>query len=116
MRVLDQLSIPLLIGSLVGLLLIRVLALSGHGLGGTVFLGLFWLLALLLGVKLIVGLARGRGGWEYGFLLLALLALTVSAILGKHTVGPTTFIVFVLSMIGLLVVWVGRWRRRDVKQ
>lgn len=112
---LELLSVPLLVAGLAGLLVIRISVASDDGGAAAVVIGLFWLVALGLFLKLVVALSRGEGGWEYILLLVALLAFVVSAIFGKDTVGSTTFIVFLVSMCGLTIVWFKRWRGRSIR-
>jgi hypothetical protein len=96
-------------------LIIRFLFFPDGGAGAMVVIGLFWLVALGLLLKLVVALFDGEGGWEYIFLLLALLAFVTSAIFGKDTVGPTTFIIFVISIVSVACVRFGRWRRSGIE-
>jgi hypothetical protein len=110
-----RLSVFCLTAGLAGLFIIRVL-ISGDGAGAIVVIGLFWLVALGLLLKLVVALSDGEGGWEYLFLLLALLAFGASAIFGKDAVGHATFIVFAVSLAGLAIAWFGRWRRGSLRQ
>jgi hypothetical protein len=90
---------------------VRVLLHPDVGIEVRIVLGLLWLVALALIVKLIVSLRADRWRWEYFFLLTALLAIVVSGVLGKETVGPVTFIVFLASVLGLAVLWIRRRRR-----
>jgi|SRR5215203_590541 len=113
---LRRLSVPLLVAGLVGLLFIRFLIFSDDEDGATIVIVAFWLVASGLLLKLVMALSKGEGGWEYLFLLIALLAFVVSAILGEDAIGPVTFIVFLMSIIGLAVVWLRRWRGRSVRQ
>jgi len=110
-----RISVPFLIASLAGLLVIRFLIFPDEGTGATIVIVLFWLVALSLLLKLVAGLFAGEGSWEYLFILVALLAVVVSAILGKDTVGASTFIVFLLSLLGLAVVWIGRRRGHSAR-
>lgn len=57
-----------------------------------------------------MGLASGPRKMELKFILAALLAFVALATLGKETVGPVTFIIFLGSVLGLVAVWIGRWR------
>jgi hypothetical protein len=87
------------------MLIIRALVFSDDGTGASIVIGLFWLIMLALFLKLVVGLRFDKRGWEYGFLIVAVAAFTASAILGKHTVGHGTFIIFVVSLLGFLIMW-----------
>jgi len=112
---LKWLPLPFFIAVLTGLLIIRIFVFSDDGAGATIVIGLFWLVALTLFLKLIATLAGGEGGWEYIFLLVALLAFGASAVFGKDSVGPVTFIAFVMSLICLAIVWYRGWRRRNIR-
>jgi hypothetical protein len=106
-----RLSVSFLVVAMALLFFVRVLLYPDVGIEVRVVLGLLWLVALALIVKLIVSLIADRWRWEYLFLLTALLAIVVSGVLGKETVGPVTFIVFLASALGLAVLWIRRRRR-----
>jgi hypothetical protein len=61
-------------------------------------------------LKLVIGLASDPRKMELKFMLAALLAFVALAIPGKEAVGPVTFIIFLGSVLGLVAVWIGRWR------
>jgi hypothetical protein len=113
---LKRISVPYSIAGLAGLLIIRILIFPDDGTAATVVIVFFWVVALSLLLKLVAGLFAGEGSWEYLFILVALLAVIVSAILGKDSVGPLTFIVFLLSLLGLAVVWIARRRGHSARK
>jgi hypothetical protein len=99
----------LLVAIQAGLIAVRVVCLSqGDTVGSETFLYLIWLAAFVFLIKLLVGIVCGYRRWEYTFLLLALLSFVASGVLGKQTVGQVTFIIFLGSILGLLLVRLGR--------
>lgn len=111
MRRLPQVTVPALMACLVGLVIVLFLVFPRTGTGASVVIGLFWLVMLALLLKLAHGLLFHRRSWEYAFLLIAMLAFTITPILGIKSVAPVTFPIFFASMGGLLVAGYIRLRR-----
>lgn len=114
MRRLPQVTVPVLIACLVGLVIVLFVFFPRNGTGGDVVRGLFWLVMLALLLKLAHGLLFDRRSWEYALVCIALVAFTATPILGIKRVGHVTFTIFIASMGGLLVVGYLRWRRSHV--
>lgn len=97
---------------LAGLIVVRLVLFPDNGIWGTIVIVLFWLVTFAFFLKLLLGLVSGERRAEYTCILVALAAFTVSAALGRETVGSVTFIIFVLSLLALAVLWAGRHRGR----
>lgn len=111
MRRLSRVTVPALFACLVGLASVVRLAFPLTEPWASVVIALFWLVMLALLIKLARELLFGRRSWEYAFLFIALVAFTVTPILGIKSVAPVTFPIFVASMGGLLVAGYIRLRR-----
>lgn len=111
MRRLSRVMVPALFACLVGLASVLRFVFPLTGPWASVVIGLFWLVMFALLLKLAFELLFGRRSWEYAFLFIALLAFTVTPILGLKRVAPVTFPIFFASMGGLLVAGYIRWRR-----